>query len=517
MDAQASRTINPFKMARNGILTVLRRIRRLLWHLTAKTRVSLYIDGPSIKLVSARGKEIEKWASAPLEPGMVNDGLVVDANAVGDKVKDLFSDLHLKKKKVVVGLSGLHCLSRVVTLPSLPPSELREAIRREAERELPVPSDNLYLSWQVVRTSCPEVRVFIIAHMRNVVDALVNTLRRAGIRPYVMDLAPLALTRVMGKTTCAFVDVRSSDADIVITVDGVPEVIRSLPLPRGKTSEEKTSFVKREFDRTVAFYEATTRDAPLKGGLPVFVSGELANEAAIHQSLPGNPVYPAAMEFPPLIYPRNLVPGHYTVNIGLLLKKLKLSRQAALPAVDINALPEAYRYRPIHLSRTIAIAAGATAVGILTFIGFYVYDAYARHVGASSEVAQASQILSKKLTQQQSQNKEITELKKALSESNSAYSKLATAADFFATRQRIVGGNLPTAVKLAPKYVTLTRIKYAEPETIITGKATDEAQVLSYARELKQSRQPSEVIVANIQGAAKGGVGFTLILKNGGK
>ena len=129
----------------------------------AKKTVTLYIDDTSIRLLLAQGKQIKKWADLPLEPGLVKNGVVRKEEEVAAKIKQLFQARKIKTKKVNIGISGLHCLSRPVTLPQLPKVMLDEAVRREAKRVLPVPPEKLYLSWQSLPTSEGKSHAFLVA------------------------------------------------------------------------------------------------------------------------------------------------------------------------------------------------------------------------------------------------------------------------------------------------------------------------------------------------------------------
>lgn len=494
------------------VILMVRKIRRCLWRLTAGKTASLYIDDSGIKLVTAKGKEVQRWAAIPLEPGLVNDGLISDKAAVAARVSEMFSDNEVKKKNVIVGLSGLHCMSRIVSLPRLSSAALREAVNREAERQLPVPLGNVYLSWQVVGTSGEELTIFLVAYTRNIVDALVGTLKLAGIKPHLMDLAPLALTRITGRPTSVVVDVRSSDADIVIVADGIPEVIRSLPLPRGKTSEEKVSFVKRELDRTIAFFESTRETRPLENSLPVFVAGEPADVSVIQQSLPGNPAHAEALDFPALVYPEPLQRSRYAVNIGLLLKKLRAG-DGFLPAVNINALPEAYRYKPVHWPRVAVVPAAAAAVLLLAALSMNLYNAFLHTSSLETRRESANYVLGKMVTRQQLQNKEIAVQKEALADLASSLNILAVSSATLESSRENNGTDLNTAVNLVPPMVKLTGVQQNGSQVTVEGKAEDESQVLSYAMALEDSGRFAEVVVAGVKTDKNGGAAFSIVVR----
>ncbi|MCJ7575927.1 MAG: pilus assembly protein PilM, partial [Dehalococcoidia bacterium] len=160
----------------------------------AKRATTLFIRDTGINLLVVKDDKIEKWASMPLDPGLVSQGLVVDEAQVADKVKQLFKETGVKADKVITALSGHDSLYRIISLPELPDAVLPEAIRREARRTIPTPLEEVYFSYQRLPSLTKgESRIFLVTFPRNLVDALVRTLRTAGVKPYIMDLAPLAL------------------------------------------------------------------------------------------------------------------------------------------------------------------------------------------------------------------------------------------------------------------------------------------------------------------------------------
>ena len=159
----------------------------------ARKVTTLFIRDTTINLLVMKGGKIEKWASAPLEPGLVSQGLVVDEQQTAGKVKQIFKETRTQTDKVILGLSGHDSLYRIITLPELPGAVLPEAVRREAQRTIPTPLEHIYYSYQRIPSAKGECRVFLVTFPRNVVDALMRTLREAGVKPNVLELAPLAL------------------------------------------------------------------------------------------------------------------------------------------------------------------------------------------------------------------------------------------------------------------------------------------------------------------------------------
>jgi type IV pilus assembly protein PilM len=255
----------------------------------AKKATTLFIRDTGINLLVMKGEKVEKWASSPLEPGLVSQGLIVDEAQVADKVKQIFKETGAGTSKVIVALSGHDSLYRIITLPELPEAVLPEAIRREAKRTIPTPLEEVYFSYQRLPSETKgETRVFLASFPRNLVDALVRTLHQAGVKPHIMDLAPLALCRIPNEPRAIIVNARLEHLDVMVLADRLPQVIRRLVLPgEAKSLEERLPLIAEEFNRTVAFYNSSHMEKPLDATVPVFVCGDLAEMPDTWQSVVG--------------------------------------------------------------------------------------------------------------------------------------------------------------------------------------------------------------------------------------
>ena len=197
----------------------------------AKRVTTLFIRDTQITLLVMTGGRIEKWASLPLESGLVSQGLITDEAQVADKVKQLFKQEGAQTDKVIIALSGHDSLYRTITLPELPDPILPEAVKREAKRTIPTPLEDVYFAYQRLPSPRGESHVFLVTFPRNLVDALIRTLRQAGVRPYIMDLAPLAVCRIPNEPRAIIVNARLDHLDVMVIADRRPQVIRRLSLP----------------------------------------------------------------------------------------------------------------------------------------------------------------------------------------------------------------------------------------------------------------------------------------------
>ncbi len=482
-----------------------------------KKVVTLYIDDTSLRLMVTAGKRIKKWAELPLEPGLVKGAVVIKEAEVAARIKQLFKAQKIKTRKVVVGLSGLHSLTRPITLPQLPKAMLDEATIREAKRVLPVPLDQFYLLWQTVATTESHIHLFAVAIPRKTADTLLKTLHKAGLAPQFMDLKPLALARMATEPTAVIVDVQPTEFDIVIMADGVPQPIRTVPLPGKALSwQEKAPMIRDDLDRTMKFYDSNNPEKPLDSSVPIYVSGELADEPEICQSLSdelGHPVLPLPS---PLRGPEHFDPSHYMFNISLALNELSSRKKAGPSVVNLNALPTAYRPEPISLTRIIALPSAVIVVSLLIFLIILNQNASANIASVHSQLDITNQLLKQRQSQGQELRDNIAELEKELAEAQASRNTFTTALDSLDKQRNGVKGDLETVTNNLPGNINMTNINHTGSTLTLKGSASSEAEALSYAKNLDASGRFPEIVITSMTRVEDEGINFTLVLKTRG-
>lgn len=479
----------------------------------AKKATTLFIRDTAINLMVMRPGMVENWASFPLEPGLVCNGLIVDEVQVANMVKELFRLEGISTRNVIVGLTGYNSLYRLITLPELPEAILPEAVRREAERVIPVPFDEVYLSYQLLPASPGEKRVFLTAFPRNVADALLRTLRRAGVKPSIMDLAPLALCRTVDEPRAIIINARLDHLQIMIIADRLPQVIRRLSLSSEAESlssalsfSEKLPVITEELSRTVAFYNSSHLENPLDSTVPVFVCGEPAEAPESWQSLVGEAGYSVSVLPSPMKYPQGFSPNEAMVNIGLALKKLRPEKRGAnFSLVNFNALPEAYLPKGMALTNVLVPVGIIVGIGLVTFMVFLVQNSMAHIEDLRSHLAVTESDIGQ-------QHREIAIVQEQI-EQVEAQVKLvtaqiglveATAGVFGATLTSLeegregVDGDLSQIVTLATGKVNLTGVSHAGDTVTVHGIAPDEAEIFSYARDLRNRGRFQAVFISSI-------------------
>ncbi len=171
---------------------------------TSRTVVGLDIEPGQIAAAEVKvnhGIRIERAAAVALPPGLINDGEVVDIEALGDALKSLFAE-HKLGKQVRVGMADQRVVVRTLDLPPLKDAkELAAAVRFQAQEHIPMPLEQAVLDFQHVgMVDTPEgerARVVVVAARRESIDRLVAVVRRAGLRLEGIDLSAFAMIRAL--------------------------------------------------------------------------------------------------------------------------------------------------------------------------------------------------------------------------------------------------------------------------------------------------------------------------------
>lgn len=155
--------------------------------------------GPDGRLV------VQRAATYPLEPGIVREGEIVDADGLATALAALFEE-HGFDRRVRIGLANQRVVVRTFDLPPITDAkELAQAVRFQAPAEVPMPLDQAvldFVSLGVVETPAgPRTRVVLVVARRELVDRVLAVARQAGLKPEGVDLSAFALVRSLADSS----------------------------------------------------------------------------------------------------------------------------------------------------------------------------------------------------------------------------------------------------------------------------------------------------------------------------
>ncbi len=328
--------------------------------------VTLEISSTDIRIIEVNGGKINRWASLALEPGIFEDDNVADTQALGNAVKQLMSSSGIRDKNLIVSVNSLFSLVRIVTVGTpLETTVTEEAVLEATEEVMPLTSEAMYYSWQTIAAGEGGQQVMIVGVPKDVIDDEMLALRSAGINPRVLDLKTLALARAVGKDRALILNIDSTSFDVVVVVDGIPELVRSTAwISTELSQDERVDHLISNLEITVDFFNSHHPDTPLLTDTSLFITGQLSGDFTLVEKITHTLGYPVEQIDPPLEYPPHLPVSQFAVNIGLALKtdntpkrniNFSLKKKEPVPDTaatghlipDINLLPSLYKpWRP---------------------------------------------------------------------------------------------------------------------------------------------------------------------------
>jgi len=285
--------------------------------------VTLDFDGRDIRLLVVRGKRALRWATVSVSPELMQQGLVQESERMGVGLARFLSVNKSSRRNVVSSVTGHRSVSRLLTLPQIKPDLLDDAVRRKAKQEMPLPLDETYLSWEVIRREDEKLLVYALAVPRLVIDRQVEALRAAKIKPGVMDLKPLALIRAVHQRNGIIVNLEEQGIGVIIVVDDVPVIVRSMPQGDGKPNTAAAiDRLSLELTRTVQFYNDSHRENPLDPRMTVYLTGAPFDDPKSIELLTSKISFPVQLPQSPIRLPAGFPIATYAANIGLAMKKV---------------------------------------------------------------------------------------------------------------------------------------------------------------------------------------------------
>jgi type IV pilus assembly protein PilM len=190
--------------------------------------------------------KLTNYATVPVPEGVFQEGQIVDSTAMAELIQAALSENKIKAKKVATAvLGGRDTVTRIIPVPAeLDDRELREMVlNQEAGLYLPFPREEADVDYQklglfIDEDGIEKVQVLLVATRKEVTDTYIRTFQTAGLQLDVLEISSFSLIRTIRdqlrqfapQEAVAIVDIEFESTEISITVDGVPQFSRTVPI-----------------------------------------------------------------------------------------------------------------------------------------------------------------------------------------------------------------------------------------------------------------------------------------------
>lgn len=195
-----------------------------------KSIIGLDISSTGIKVMAIDPKKwlVLGYGSTDLEPAKLKDSLEHDDNYLTESLRDLLATKlvgTLPSNHVVIGVPTARSYSRTFTVPLSAEKTLKDAVELEADQYIPIPSNNLYLDYEIIERDKKELTILMSAVNRSLIDTVTKAAMAVGLRPILVEPGISAVGRLLtavedGHLPTVIVDIGPATTDIAVLENG---------------------------------------------------------------------------------------------------------------------------------------------------------------------------------------------------------------------------------------------------------------------------------------------------------
>ncbi len=170
---------------------------------------ALDLSDRSIKIIKFARKRgeffLENFGELNIDPGLMEDGAILDEAKLASAVRDAIMNLKkgpLKTPYAACSLPEQRTYLRVIQLPKMEEKDVVNAVQWEVEANVPVPLNELYFDYQVIKplaNHTDHLDILVSAAPRSLVEGYVKLFSAAGLKPFSFEPESVALARALVK------------------------------------------------------------------------------------------------------------------------------------------------------------------------------------------------------------------------------------------------------------------------------------------------------------------------------
>ncbi len=158
--------------------------------------------------------------------GAVNSSDPKHQEELARTLNELFEAQNIKNDKVVMALPESAVFTRFLEIVGVHDDELQDAVYYEAKNQLPIPREDVQMSFIKIGTNeaTSATRILLVAVPKKIVDIYLTIVENAGYEPLAIETESIAIGRAMYRssndTNVIVLDFGSATTDLSIIDDG---------------------------------------------------------------------------------------------------------------------------------------------------------------------------------------------------------------------------------------------------------------------------------------------------------
>jgi type IV pilus assembly protein PilM len=205
--------------------------------------VGLDIGSRTIKAAETqetkKGWVLKKFGAIDISPGLIEEGVVKDPQAVAAAIKELFQKAGIKTGNVAVSIGGYAVIVKNIQIQNMPEEQLHDSIAFEAEQYIPFDINDVNLDFQSLGTNennPNQMNLLLVAAKKEMINEYVNLIDLAGLNLSIIDIDAFALQNIFevnhngAGETLTLIDIGASKTSVNILKDGISVFMRDVSL-----------------------------------------------------------------------------------------------------------------------------------------------------------------------------------------------------------------------------------------------------------------------------------------------
>ncbi len=198
----------------------------------------LDIGSTAVRLVELRGsggaKTLAKYAYVPLESKLALSDSKADQQKLAQTVAQLVKQANVSTKNVAVGIPSSRVFTTVADVERLSASELKKAIKYQADSLIPTPLAESKMDWALIGDSPADTtkqEILLSSVPNKFVEGRLDLLESVGLNVIAFEPDNLAMVRALATpdNSCQlFLDVGRRATDLVVVMGGAAHLTRSI-------------------------------------------------------------------------------------------------------------------------------------------------------------------------------------------------------------------------------------------------------------------------------------------------
>lgn len=201
----------------------------------------LDIGSSAIRAVQLKGsgptKALERYGYIQIPDTSTVSDAKIDRQKVAQTIHDLVNKIGITTKNAAVNLPSNRVFTTVLDWDKLPQPEIDKTLRYQADSIIPTPLAESKLDWAQIGQSpkdTKKVEILLSSVPNKFIEDRLNMLEAAGLNVIAFEPDSMALSRALIasdlQTPHMLLDIGSMATDLVISMQGAPRLVRSIPV-----------------------------------------------------------------------------------------------------------------------------------------------------------------------------------------------------------------------------------------------------------------------------------------------